>query len=317
MKTIRRSFSILALLLIIAAMPLSSQSQVRKPDPTPASVGSGGGTYHFNPDDKSDSREYKKLDLKGYLVGQIVVKVTVGGECGGSFSFWKERGKQRLSGVVFVAPGQSAQIKEGLGNFKRIASGNDVDHEVYISAEFGGVRFMAKPCSNSFTYTANIEKYERYIAPKPYPGELGVSDYYDFRYKDFKGRHTIWGPTDYYKNFGEKYYNRFINETYAKLSPKGQQFLKKVGKKLQQRIEDKLKSDPVEFVYLEMNDTEFKKFAFYTHPDAYCESGWGDLEDEERSIISSSIDLSDLYYNWRIILTGIRTQKCVKAKIPM
>jgi len=319
MKNIRSFwFSSIILIVITASMPFASKAQVKKAAPPPALVGSGGGVYHFKPGSKTDNRTYNKLDIKDYLIGQIVVNFTPGKECGGSLHFWKDPEKKILRGVFFVEPGKTVQIKESLSNFNSVRGRNNVTHEVYIGAEFGGIRFRAKECSNSYTYTAYIEQYERYVAPKPYTGTLGTSDYYDFRYKDYKGRHNILGPTDYYKEFGEKYYNRFMNETYLKVSPKGKQFLNTVGRALQQKIEDKLKANPVEFAYLEMNNQMFKNFAFGTHPDAYCESGWGDLDQSDRDIIIGDINQLEVLKYWKGLVAAIEINRCVKpSRIPL
>jgi hypothetical protein len=304
MRSIWTYLPILILMMASAASPLSSQTLVKRNDPEPILLGSGSGTYHYG--GNGDGRSFNTLRVDGYLLGEIVVDFTPGNACGGSFEFWKEPGKSVLAGLVFVAPGQSAQVRESLNKFKTINSGTEIIREVNMSTEFGGMRFMAKECSNSYTYTVHLEKYERYIPPKPYPKQLGSSDYYDFRYHDYMSRHVLWGPTTYYKDFGEKYYNRFMTETYAKLSPRGQKFLTDVGKLLQRKIEEKLKSNPVEFAYLEMNNQAFRDFAFKTHPEAYCASGWGELDDSDRSIILGDIDKSDVYKYFQGILAALK-----------
>lgn len=314
------SFWLTALLLLAcgAAKPSATRAQLRKPAPPPASVGGGSGVYHFNPDASTDSRTYNRLAVSGYLVGEIVVSFTPGKECPGSLSFWTGPNRKKLAGVVYVEPGKTVEIRENLGKFNRVSSRSNVAHEVYIGAEFGGIRFMVKPCTNSYTYAAHVENYERYVPPRPYVGTLGTSAYYDFRYRDYMRRHTLWGPTDYYKEFGEKYYNKFMNETYLRVSPRGKQFLKAVGKALQQKIEDKLRANPVEFAYLEMNDKMFKDFAFGTHPDAYCESGWGELDQSDRDIIIGDIRVLDVLKYRKGLAAAIAINRCVRNfKVPL
>jgi hypothetical protein len=135
--------------------------------------------------------------------------------------------------------------------------------------------------------------------------ELGNLDYYKFREEDFRRRNPNQKAPDYYLGFGDKYLRIFMTETYQKLTPNGQQFLKNVGKKLQEKIEDKLKSDPQGFSKLELDSKAFKKFAYGTHPDAYCEAGWGDLPKSDRDKIIRAVDRKDLYFSSEGLNTGL------------
>jgi hypothetical protein len=160
------------------------------------------------------------------------------------------------------------------------------------------------------------------LMPQLYPPkDLGNPAYYRFRYNDFVKRNPNRQPPSYYLNFGEKYITRFMNETYPNLTVEGQTFLKKVAKALQQKIENKLSTNPKEFVTLEEDpNEEFSKFAYGTHPDAYCESGWGNLPKPDRDKIIEAVDRSDLYFSIQGIITGIElANKCgyYKDAIPL
>ena len=134
--------------------------------------------------------------------------------------------------------------------------------------------------------------------PTPYPPEsLGNLDYYQFRYDDFIKRNPGKEAPDYYLGFGDKYLNIFVKDTSPALTAKGQQFIKEVGKALQQKIEDKLVANPDAFGELELNPDSFRKFAYGTHPDAYCESGWGKLPSTDREKIIEAIDWKDKYWS--------------------
>jgi hypothetical protein len=132
--------------------------------------------------------------------------------------------------------------------------------------------------------------------PTPYPPEsLGSLDYYQLRYNDFMKRNPSQQAPNYYLEFGNKYLNKFVNKTYPNLTKKGQQFVKAVGKALQQEIEAKLVANPDAFEELELSPDSFRKFAYGTHPDAYCQSGWGNLPRADREKIIEAIDWKDKY----------------------
>jgi hypothetical protein len=139
----------------------------------------------------------------------------------------------------------------------------------------------------------------------PYPQEdLGSLDYYEFRRRDFRRRNPGIEPPDYYQEFGHKYLNRFMEATYPNLTPQGQEFLRRVGRALQQKIEDRLNANPQDFAELERNSSAFRKFAYRTHPDAYCSSGWGSLPESDRDKIIEAVDRRDLYLSIQGIITG-------------
>ncbi len=325
-NTDRITFLASIIVLTAAAITWPVCAQVKRTPPTPVVIRSGSGTYTYKPGQSRDDREIVKLRVEGFLFGDIVVKFDIGSQCGGSVAFWKEQNKSVFSGAYFVAPGQSAEIKDNLSRFKRAITKNTVTFEIEIAVEFGGTRFMAKECSNSYSYTARLENYHRYLAPKPYPGKLGSNDYYDFRYRDSIERHPGVGPAGYYKDFGEKYFNRFMTEAYPNLSPRGREFITRVGIGLQQAIEDKLKENPAEFAYFELNNLNFTRFAFQTHVAVYCNSGWGNLDGADRAAILSYINKIDLLMDkydrvtygrlWLGIVTVGQVETCAGIKIP-
>lgn len=324
---VKTAFIALMVALATSVVTASTHAQVKRTPPSPVVIGSASGTYTYKPGQARDDRKIIKLKAEGFLFGEVVVKFNIGSECGGSVAFWNEQRKSVFSGAYFVAPGQSAEIRDNLGRFKRTITKNTVTYEIDMAVEFGGTRFMAKECSNSYSYAAQLENYHRYIAPKPYPGKLGTSDYYNFRYRESIERHPGVGPAGYYKDFGEKYFNRFMTETYPNLSPKGQEFITRVGIGLQQAIEDKLKENPVEFAFLELNNLNFTRFAFQTHVAVYCNSGWGNLDNADRNTIKSAVNKIDLFMDkydritfgraWVGIITGAQIDTCAGIKLPL
>ena len=142
--------------------------------------------------------------------------------------------------------------------------------------------------------------------PTPYSDVFGKPSYYRFRNDDFIRRNPGKQPPDYYLQFGEKYITRFMNETSPNLTPQGQKFLNLVAIALQKKIEDKLSSDPQGFAELEQGSSAFRKFAYRTHPDAYCESGWGRLPKSDRDKIVEAVDRRDLYFSIQGIITGVQ-----------
>lgn len=317
----------LALIIALTGCVITARAQVKRVSPPPTVLGSGNGTYTYKGGMSRGDRQIVKLKAEGFLFGEVVVKFDIGDQCGGSVNFWKEETKSKISGVVFVEPSKSVEVKETLSSFKRTITKSTVTFDLELAVEFGGMRFMAKECSNSFSYTARLENYHRYIPPKPYPGKLGSGDYYDFRYRDSIARHPGIGPAGYYKGFGEKYFNRFMTETYPNLSPKGQEFITRVGARLQEAIENKLKENPVEFAYFELNNLNFTRFAFQTHVAAYCNSGWGNLDNSDRDIIKSAVDKVELLMDkydritygraWLGIITAGQIDMCASIKLPL
>ncbi len=122
--------------------------------------------------------------------------------------------------------------------------------------------------NNNPIFYVDIDGFE----PTPYPKALlGSVDYYKWRYNDFIKQNPGKKAPSYYLNYGNKYIQRFTNETNKLLSKQGKQLLVNARKNLQVAIEDKLKADPT--IELRNGGNDFKEFAFESHIDAYWNAG--------------------------------------------
>lgn len=177
----------------------------------------------------------------------------------------------------------------------------DVDENGGAITKITGTEYCGE-ATLSFTITR--------LDPTPYPQEnLGSLDYYEFRRQDYIRRNPGTESPDYYREFGHKYLNRFMEETYPNLTPQGQEFLGRVGRALQQKIEDRLNVNPQDFAELEQDSSAFREFAYRTHPDAYCSSGWGGLPESDRDQIIEAVDRRDLYFSLEGVITGWQLAK--------
>jgi len=129
--------------------------------------------------------------------------------------------------------------------------------------------------------------------PRPVP--FGGSEFYQARYDDFVRRHPGATPPSYYLGYGKKYADRFMNQTYAKLTPAGQAWLLRARRNLQAAIEKERAKDPVAFDKLEQNDAAFKRFAYDTHPQAYLAAGLKALPITDLTEIGLTPDFKDLF----------------------
>jgi hypothetical protein len=312
------------MLAVVASLAAASFAQTpsTKTPSAPVLIGSGSGTYNFKNGASADyNRTIIKLKVTDFLLGQVVIKLKIGTQCGASTGFFKED-KSVFNGSSYINGGTSFEFRDSLGQFKKTITKTSVAYEVNVMVAYGGVRFMAPPCTNSYSYSAQMENYQRYVPPKPYPGQLAASDYYAYRHQECIGRHPGVGAPSYYKGFGEKYYNRFMNDVYPKLTPKGQKFLTDTSKRLEEAIEKKLKDGPVEFAFLELNSLTFLRFAFGTHVDAYCDSGWASLDKDDRSKIRAAVDKFDLIMDrsdkatfggiWFGIINALQVNYCIR-----
>ncbi len=110
------------------------------------------------------------------------------------------------------------------------------------------------------------------MKPTPFPkSKLGSADYYKWRYNDFIKQNPGKKAPDYYLNYGNKYIQRFTNETNNQLSKQGKQWLVQARKNLQVAIENKLKADPE--IESRNGGKDFHKFAFDSHVDSYWNAG--------------------------------------------
>ncbi|MDR1876281.1 MAG: RHS repeat-associated core domain-containing protein, partial [Flavobacteriaceae bacterium] len=129
--------------------------------------------------------------------------------------------------------------------------------------------------------------------PTPYPKALlGSADYYIWRYNDFIKQNPGKKAPDYYLNYGNKYIQRFTNETNNQLSKQGKQWLVNARKNLQVAIENKLKEDPT--IELRNEGKDFKEFAFNSHVDAYWDAGLSKLNTVDLVAIVLTPNFKDL-----------------------
>ncbi len=122
-------------------------------------------------------------------------------------------------------------------------------------------------------------------------------DYYAARARDFEARHRTAPhlmPPDYYLAYGDKYVRRFTDQLRPKLGPVGRNWLDLTSLLLQWQIEEWRKAHPVEFIRLEENPTEFKRFAYSTHAEAYIRAGIAYLSLQEWCLIALTPDLGDI-----------------------
>lgn len=132
------------------------------------------------------------------------------------------------------------------------------------------------------------------VGATPLPDKVGTVGYYRARHDDYLARHTTPPPPDYYLGYGDKYVLRFTRELRPKLSPEGQAWLDRTFVGLQRMLEERLRSDPVDYDRLEQNSAELKKFAYDTHPSVYLEAGLSELPPEDLARIATTPDLGDL-----------------------
>ena len=140
-------------------------------------------------------------------------------------------------------------------------------------------------------YTANDDNASN---PTPAPDDvMGTSGYYQWRNNDFVQRHQGENskPPDYYMRYGNKYINRFLKETFNKLSGQGRVWLIKALMNLQKAIENKLNQDPG----IEENNQKFKQFAFSSHVAAYVDAGILQLGVIDKVVIGLTPDPADLF----------------------
>jgi hypothetical protein len=290
--------------IILCLLALSISAQVKKPlpPPEPIVIRKESGTFkHIKGEPGRIPKIFEtNIETDLYDWGTLEFHFSLGqGTCRANFGFSKKYEERGIYDRGPIAPGSSFKLERTLylAELKK-----ENKFYVYVSEQY--LPLMDESCENTYEFTVYLTNYQRYVPPAPYPGTLGSADYYDFRHKDFIRRNPRSPVPDYYKDFGEKYFNRFVTETSPTLSEEGQKFLRVVGRALQQKIEDRLKADPRKFAGLERAVDQFRTFAYFTHPNAYCESGWENLPESDRAKIITAIDWKDKYMSWRGALAG-------------
>lgn len=127
---------------------------------------------------------------------------------------------------------------------------------------------------------------------RPAAVETGTLDYYEQRAQDFERRHPGQEAPDYYREYGDKYVNRF-EELKDELSPAGDQFVDETRLNLQEALEDLRRNDPEEFARLEQDPEALREFAFESHSQAYLDGGLADLPASDLLTIATTPDLQD------------------------
>lgn len=159
---------------------------------------------------------------------------------------------------------------------------------------------------SSAEYVRDIESWEKQTGRSPddvekryeqKPGseptwnrdQLGKTDYYEQRARDFESRNPGQEPPGYYRGYGDKYAKRF-DKLKPQLSKDGQQWLEKTKDLLQFKMESGLRDGK----WKESNPEDLKKKAFDSHSDAYLEAGLADLPQEDINKILTAVDRGDL-----------------------
>ena len=124
----------------------------------------------------------------------------------------------------------------------------------------------------------------------------GRRTYYIDRNLDFVVRYSNNpAPPGYYMNYGDKYINRFSDETNDLLSQEGQEWLARARINLQVAIENERMASPRDFDALEKDDPAFQSFAMGTHANAYWFAGLEELDLFDLAHIALSPDAKDLF----------------------
>jgi hypothetical protein len=299
-----------------AAPPSLAQVKVKPPEPVPVLLGKHSGTLKHvkgtprsHPDNRVKIYEMG-LDTNAYEWGVVEFNFKLGdGGCRAHFGVsntYVERGVT-IRGPMAPRTEFNTGTRYNIADFKK-------NNKIYVYVIVGYIPLFDPDCSNTFEVTTQLKNYQRYVPPRPYPGAMGSDDYYDFRHKDFIARNPGRTPPDYYKQYGEKYFNRYHRETFRNLSPQGQNFVRIVGRALQKKIEERLRADPRKFAGLERVSSDFRRFGYATHPDAYCESGWKTVPEPDRIKIIRAVDPGDKFWPWQAFWTAAEvTVRCGKV----
>ena len=122
--------------------------------------------------------------------------------------------------------------------------------------------------------------------------EYGKVEYYRARVADFYKRFDESEKTvpPYYKEYGEKYCERFITKTRPQLSDAGKEWVDKTTVALQVKLSDILVKNPE----IELTPESLEEKAFESHVDAYIESGILSLPMSDKIEILLTVDYNDL-----------------------
>lgn len=127
---------------------------------------------------------------------------------------------------------------------------------------------------------------------QPAEVETGTLDYYEKRAQDYERRHPGEEAPGYYREFGDKYAQRFT-DLKEDLSPEGQEWVDRTLLGLQEKLETLRREDPEEFARLEEDPEALREYAFETHSDAYLEAGLADLPPGDLIKVAFTPDIQD------------------------
>ena len=138
------------------------------------------------------------------------------------------------------------------------------------------------------------QKDEKYVRPSSIP-PVGDVSYYKQRNDDFVNRYAGYDftPPDYYLEYGDKYCNRFTDEMTPSYLMR-ENLANKARVNLQVAIEGYRAENPIAFDSLEKDSTQFRAFAYDTHPQAYWDAGLGNLGILDLIMIGLTPDVGDL-----------------------
>jgi len=119
--------------------------------------------------------------------------------------------------------------------------------------------------------------------------ELGKTEYYGKRAKDYEERNPGKKAPDYYREYGDKYVKRF-DKLKPELSKEGQEWMERTKDRLQFKMEAGLRSGEWD----ESKPEELKEKAYDSHSEAYLEAGLADLPQEDIDRIIKVVDRMDM-----------------------
>ncbi len=131
--------------------------------------------------------------------------------------------------------------------------------------------------------------------------ELGKTEYYEKRAKDFEERNPGKKAPDYYREYGDKYVKRF-DKLKPELSKKGQEWMERTKDLLQVKMESGLRSGEWD----ESKPEELKDKAYDSHSEAYLEAGLADLPQEDIKKILTTVDRGD-FFTWDALVESAET----------
>jgi hypothetical protein len=198
-----------------------------------------------------------------------------------------------------LAQQKATAVKEKMENPEAAPAKSSTEHAREMEAE------AAKPDNSTEAArligewekeTGNsVEDVEEHYRQKPgakptwIKDELGKTEYYEKRAKDFKERNPGEKAPDYYREYGDKYVKRF-DKLKPELSKDGQKWMERTKDLLQVKMESGLRSGEWD----ESKPEELKEKAYDSHSDAYLEAGLADLPQEDIEKIVGVVDRLDM-----------------------